>query len=78
MPTQQWEYEAGWIKDAGCVLSPEIDVVVVKRITSLCSGRGKPTLCIRRKAAVLTAIGAKVELGTRRTYRKGACRKLST
>jgi hypothetical protein len=34
-------------------LSPEIDLVVVKKIISLCIGRGKPTLCIRRKAAVL-------------------------
>jgi hypothetical protein len=33
--TQQWEYEAGWIEDAGCVLSPEIDLVVVTRIISL-------------------------------------------
>ena len=53
---QQWEYEAGWIEGAGCVLSPEIDLVVVKRIISLFIGRGKPTLCIQRKAAVLGAL----------------------
>jgi len=33
--TQQWEYEAGWTKDVGCVLSPEIDLIVVTRIISL-------------------------------------------
>ena len=56
MQAQQSEYEAGWIEDAGFALSPEIDLVVVTRIISLCSGRGKPTLCIRRKAAVLGAL----------------------
>jgi hypothetical protein len=28
-PTLRGESEAGWIKDAGCVLSPEICIVVV-------------------------------------------------
>ena len=56
MQTQQWEYEAGWIEGAGCVLSPEIDLVVVRRIISLLIGSGKLTLCIQRKAAVLGAL----------------------
>ncbi len=40
----------------GCVLSAEIDLVVVTRTISLRIGRGNPTLSIRRKAVVLGAI----------------------
>ena len=41
-------------------LRPEIGRVVVKRIASAVS-RAKPTVCLRRKAAILGAIGASAQ-----------------
>ena len=55
MHTQQWAYGAGWNEDAGRVIEPRNVYSRGQRI-SLKVQRGKPTVCMRRKAVVLGAV----------------------
>ena len=55
MPAQQWAYEAGGSEEAGRVMEPR-NMYSRGPQDSRSVSREKPTVCKRRKAAVLGAV----------------------